>query len=89
MLRDIPKISCHEAYSKPETVANTIDESTPVVMVSNSCIITTGDSMLQAFDRLEVAEFSAKALIFTKQLGDIVRINERQVEEINKSFNLN
>ena len=89
MLRDIPKISFDEAYSKPETVANTIDSSTPVVMVSNSCIITTGDSMLKAFDRLEVAEFSAKALIFTKQLGDIVRINEKQVEEINKSFNLN
>lgn len=89
MLRDIPRIKFHEAYSRPETVADTIDESTPVVMVSNSCIITTGDSMLQAFDRLEVAEFSAKALIFTKQLGDIVRINEKQVQEINESFNLN
>ena len=89
MLRDIPRINFDEAYSNPQMVANTINESTPVVMVANSCIITTGNSMLQAFDRLEVAEFSAKALIFTKQLGDIVRINEKQVEEINKSFNLN
>jgi len=89
MLRDIPKMNFGEAYSKPETVANMIDESTPVVMVANSCIITTGDSMLKAFDRLEVAEFSAKALIFTKQLGEIVRINEEQVKEINESFNLN
>ncbi len=89
MLRDIPRINFDKAYSEPCSVANTIGESTPVVMVNNSCLITTGDSMLQAFDRLEVAEFSAKALIFTERLGKIVRINEKQVEEINKSFNLN
>lgn len=88
MLRDIPTLAFDKAYSDPEAIANTINESNPVVMVLNSCIITTGTSQLQAFDRLEVAEFSAKALIFSKQLGDIVKINEEQVQEINESFGL-
>ncbi|MBE7048048.1 MAG: class II aldolase/adducin family protein [Ruminococcaceae bacterium] len=88
MLRDIPRLLFHTAYSEPKTVANAISESTPVIMVQNSCIITTGSSMLQAYDRLEVAEFSAKALIFSKQLGDIVPISQQQVEEINESFHL-
>ncbi len=88
MLRDIPSLPFDKAYSEPEVVAATINDSTPVVMVQNSCIITTGISQLQAFDRLEVAEFSAKALIYSKQLGDIVTINQQQVDEINKEFNL-
>lgn len=88
MLRDIPRLPFAAAYSEPKTVADTINESTPVVMVQNSCLITTGVSQLQAFDRLEVAEFSAKALIFSKQLGDIVKITPEQVEEINESFHL-
>ncbi|MBR2499549.1 MAG: class II aldolase/adducin family protein [Clostridia bacterium] len=88
MLRDIPRISFSEAYHNPDKIAKTISESTPVVMVNNSCLITTGSSMLEAFDRLEVAEFSAKALIFTERLGKVVKINEEQVRKINESFNL-
>ena len=88
MLRDIPRLPFSTAYSDPKAVADTINESTPVVMIQNSCLVTTGVSQLQAFDRLEVAEFSAKALIFSKQLGDIVKITPEQVEEINESFHL-
>lgn len=88
MLRDIPTISFEKAYSQPESIGDIVSESTPVVMVNNSCIITTGNSQIQAFDRLEVAEFSAHALIMSKQLGEIVKINEEQVQEINESFGL-
>ena len=57
-------------------------------MVKNDCIAVTGDSLLNAFDRLEVAEYSAKALVFAKNLGDMVPISEEQIEEIKDAFHL-
>jgi|GEM_PF-4206183 L-fuculose-phosphate aldolase len=35
----------------------------PVVLAENDSLTVTGPSLLNAFDRLEVAEYSAKALI--------------------------
>jgi len=44
--------------------------------------------LLQAFDRLEVAEFSAKALIAAKDIGKLVRINDDEVKAIQDAFGL-
>ena len=52
------------------------------------CIWFSVSGLLNAFDRLEVAEYSAKAIVSTKYLGDIVKINDEQVEDLKKAFNL-
>ena len=48
----------------------------------------TGDSLLNAFDRLEVAEYSAKAIIASRQLGEVVAINDEEIDEIEEAFHL-
>jgi L-fuculose-phosphate aldolase len=88
MLRDVPRVPFGVTYENPGQIAEIINESVPVVMLQNSGIVATGASQLQAFDRLEVAEFSARALIMTKRLGKVVKISEVQVREINESFGL-
>ena len=56
--------------------------------MNNDCVAVTGNSLLNAFDRLEVAEYSAKALVFAKNLGQMVAINEDQIAEIKDAFHL-
>ena len=73
---------------QPKLTAKEINPSTPVVLVENDCIITTGVNLIKAFDCLEVAEYSAKAIITSKVLGQINKINKEQVEEINVAFHL-
>ena len=73
---------------QPAMVADLFIQKCPIVLVENDCIIVTGSSLLNAFDRLEVAEFSAKALIASKSLGEVISINDRQVAEIEKAFHL-
>lgn len=68
--------------------ADEISLSSPVVLVENDCVIVAGTSLINAFDRLEVAEYSAKAIIAAKQLGNIVKISDDEIEKINKVFNL-
>lgn len=88
LMRDIPKLDFGSIYLQPVETAKVFDESTPIAMVKNDCVIVTGSSLLNAFDRLEVAEYSAKAIIASRGLGDIVSINENQINEIEDAFKL-
>ena len=61
---------------------------TPVVIVNNQCAIVTGASLLNAFDRLEVLEYSATAIIASRDIGDVYYISEDEVKAIEEAFNL-
>jgi L-fuculose-phosphate aldolase len=58
----------------------------PALIIHNDAVLITGDKLLQTFDRLEVAEFSAKSLIMAKPVGQLVPISNQQVEELRKVF---
>jgi len=56
------------------------------LLIENDCILVTGDKLLQTFDYLEVAEFSAKSLVLAASLGEMVPISDEQVEDLRKAF---
>ncbi len=88
MLRDIQGISCIEHYENPDKVVEMLTPSSPAVLIHNDCLVVVGKTLLEAFDRLEVAEFSAQSLISATRLGGLNPINEDQVQELVKAFNL-
>ena len=87
-LRHVPKLPFGSSFLEMERVAATFGPATPVAIIENDCVIVTGASLLNAFDRLEVAEFSAKAILATQGLGAIVAISGEQVAEIDQAFGL-
>jgi len=87
-LRKIPKLPFGSSFMQPEMTAAAFSKSTPIVLIENDCIIVTGDSLLNAYDRLEVAEYSARAIISAKILGDLVAINDQQIHDIEVAFHL-
>ena len=52
------------------------------------CVIVTGGSLLQAFDRLEVMESTAHSIISAQEIGPIVHITDPEIEEIKEAFHL-
>ncbi len=88
LMRDIPKLEFGSIYLQTKESAKVFDEATPIAMVANDCVIVTGTSLLNAYDRLEVAEYSARAIIASKGLGEIVAINQEEIDEIKVAFNL-
>lgn len=88
LLRDVPKLPFGSTFINPTETAKAFVSSAPVVIVENDCVIATGSSLLNAFDRLEVAEYSAKAVIASKTIGNIVAISKEEVDEINQAFKL-
>ena len=87
VLRHVARLPFGAASVEPEKAAATFTQGTPVAMVENDCVIATGSSSINAFDRLEVAEYSAKALIACRSIGAVVMIDDAQAADIDRAFN--
>ncbi len=84
-LQDVPSVPFGSHFAGQEKILNLLSGS-PAVIIDNDSILVTGDKLLGTFDRLEVAEFSAKSLVLSSALGDLKPIDEKQVEELRKKF---
>jgi len=85
-LQDVPNVPFGSHFAGEETILNKLSENTPAVIINNDSVLVTGDKLLGTFDRLEVAEFSAKSLTMGASLGKLVPINDDQVEALRKKF---
>ncbi|MBO7407462.1 MAG: class II aldolase/adducin family protein, partial [Clostridia bacterium] len=86
MLRNVKKVPFGASFLQPDMVADMFDNMTPIVLVDNDCVIVTGSSLLNAFDKLEVIEYSAKAIVASRSLGEIVAISDEEVADLRKAF---
>ena len=86
VLRGIPVIEFGRQYTDERRLAREISPKTPVVLLRNDAVLTTGKSLTQAFDRLEVAEFSARAILAATRLGGIIRIDRGALDAIEEKF---
>ena len=87
-LRNVRKFPFGATFLETEELADQLTPSNPVAIIENDCVITTGNSLINAFDRLEVMEYSAKSIIMTHHVGPIVPITEEEVDEIETVFKL-
>ncbi len=88
LLRDIKKLPYEQIYAQPEKTAQAFGPANPALMIEDDCVIVTGDSLLQAFDRLEVLETTAHSIINSTCIGSIVHITDREVDDLKLAFNL-
>jgi len=87
-LRQIQKVPFSSVYVEHEKVAGMFSDKTPVLICENAQILVTGNSLLHAFDRLEVAEATAQSILAARDIGDLVHISDEEIKEINTAFNL-
>lgn len=88
LLRDVPLVPFGAQYTAPEEIAGQVSSRTPVLLIENDCVLVAGSSVLQAFDRLEVLEFSARALLDTAAIGPVAPIADEDIEVLRKVFGL-
>lgn len=86
LLQDIPILPFSSHFTGNNHISEVLSPQHPVVIIKNDSILVSGNSLLHAFDRLEVAEFSARSLIQSKSLGEMVPINAKQIEELREKF---
>ncbi len=85
-LQDIPVIKFGDMLKENNTVPGSLNPDTPALLIQNDSIIVTGDKLLDTFDRLEIAEFSAKSLIMSTAIGKFVPIDKKDIEDLREKF---
>jgi L-fuculose-phosphate aldolase len=86
VLRDMPVTDYGIQYNHPEKIAALLSKDVPIILMRNDAVLATGATILQAFDRMEVAEFSAQALINTASIGSLVPIGDSDINQIKEKF---
>lgn len=89
VMQDVVSLPQVQYAGKPDEIAAVFDGRTSVAVLEGGGVIVTAPSLLKAYDRLEVAEYSARAILESSQLGNIVEITEKQVDEIRVQCHLN
>jgi L-fuculose-phosphate aldolase len=67
-------------------ISGLLGGDTPAVLIRNEAVLTAGRTLLAAFDRLEVAEFSARASIDSASLGGLRPLSAAQIEELDRLY---
>ncbi|MCO0598507.1 class II aldolase/adducin family protein [Peribacillus butanolivorans] len=88
VLRDIEKMPFGMGEDHNRMIADKLAEDNPVLLINNGYAVVSGNSLLSVFDRLEVAEYSAKALVYSKSIGKVIDISDEDIEEIIEGFKL-
>jgi L-fuculose-phosphate aldolase len=82
LLRELPRAPYALNYNQPQKTASMFREGVSSIMLENDGVITTGNNLTQAFDRLEVAEFTARAVLATTGLAEIYPLTDERLTAI-------
>ncbi|MEI8086499.1 MAG: class II aldolase/adducin family protein [Paludibacter sp.] len=86
-LQDVPSIPFGTLYDDVDNLA-VMFNTNRVILVENDCVFVTGDKLLNTFDYLEVAEFSANSLVMAASIGPLCPMGEVEIEELRVAFNV-
>jgi L-fuculose-phosphate aldolase len=86
-LQDIPILTYGLQYGNENPIPELVGK-VPAVLMANDSVIVTGDRLLSTFDKLEVAEFSAKSLIMAAPIGKLKPIDDAKIEDLRVAFNV-
>jgi L-fuculose-phosphate aldolase len=88
MLRSLPHVAMKDFIRNPRCLSKTVSKATPVIYLENGFVVTTGENLQNAFDRMEVAEFAAESMTESRQIGKCVSLHEDEIHNIEDAFKL-
>ncbi|MBI5688886.1 MAG: class II aldolase/adducin family protein [Verrucomicrobia bacterium] len=87
VLREVPRLPFLRIVEDAERIADAVSlDRHPVVLIENEGALVLGRDVLDAFDRLEVLEATAEALLLARPLGPIVPMPEAAIAELRRVF---
>lgn len=87
-LRDVDRVPYGLQFRDDGKIADHVSESQPAAILENDGVIVAGRSILDTFDRLEVLESTAEAVINAKPIGEISSMSPSVIDELRTVFEL-
>lgn len=84
IVREVNKSEFAYGIEDYKRIAGEFTDKCPTMIIKNDCFIVTGETILNAYDRIEVAEATSKGLIDTAEIGEAVTIDEKDIERFNR-----
>ncbi|MHB0957124.1 MAG: class II aldolase/adducin family protein [Pirellulaceae bacterium] len=85
-LRDVTRVPYGVQYRDDGAIAAYVSPASPAALLENDGVLVTGSSVLDAFDRLEVLESTAEAVINARVLGPVASMPENVIDELKRAF---
>ena len=85
-LRDVPRAPFGLQYEDGPALAQLISLQRPAILLQNDGVLVVGRSVFDAFDRLEVLESTAEALIHGSVLGELKPMSEEVIRELHREI---
>jgi L-fuculose-phosphate aldolase len=85
-LRDVGTIPFESVYGDPSAFAELARPDYPISLLENDGVMVLGTSLLDAFDRLEVLESTAEAVINSRPLGPVHPMGQEVIDELVREF---
>jgi L-fuculose-phosphate aldolase len=85
-LREVGRVPFGGQFGDGRELAAQCSPANPVIILENDGVQVCGTSVLDAFDRLEVLESTAEAMINSRPLGAMVPMSEKAIAELNAAF---
>ncbi len=87
-LRDVARVPYGIQYRDGGKIADYVSPACPAAILENDGVIVTGRSVLDTFDRLEVLESTAEALINALSVGELSTMPNAAIDELRSVFKL-
>ncbi|MGE4286350.1 MAG: class II aldolase/adducin family protein [Phycisphaerae bacterium] len=87
-VRDVSLLPFETSFSDFDRLTSTLTLDSPAAVLCNNGVMVVGDSVLAAFDKLEVLECSAEAVIDAQPIGGHIAMSRQIIEDLCKAFNL-
>ena len=85
-LRRVGRIRYGPQFANPDAVAAVVSPEKPICLLENDGVLVCGTNVLDAFDRLEVLESTAEAVINAGHLGKIAPMNSKAIKDLERAF---
>jgi L-fuculose-phosphate aldolase len=85
-VKNVAKIPFETLYLDAGGIASIVGPESPVALLEHNGALVAGRSVLDAFDRLEVLEATAAAIIRSRSLGPISPMSDQVVDELVRAF---
>lgn len=87
-LRDVHRVPYGVQYQNDDRIAEFVSAASPAAILENDGVLVTGSSVLDAFDRLEVLESTADAVINARAIGQVSVMPDAVISELRAAFHL-
>ncbi|MGA2982258.1 MAG: class II aldolase/adducin family protein [Terriglobia bacterium] len=86
VLRQVGRVEYGLQYQDSEALAQRCSPQQPALILENDGVLVSGADILEAYDRLEVLESTAEALIDSRSIGELAPMPDKAIRALEIAF---